>query len=66
METDLRQRNKREKEEVEVPHFVGHNCTYNKLDAIPQSQFSTKWGPAGFSESNHPLSIMVSVVKLKL
>ncbi len=46
-------------EDMEVPEFRGHDCSYDEVDKIPQNDFATKWGPVSFSSTNHPLSIMV-------
>ena len=53
---------KNTKEELDIPEFKGHDCSYESLDKVAPKHFSTKWGPVGFSKSNHPLSIMVSTV----
>ena len=50
-------------QELDIPTFKGHDCSYEKLVEIePPTRFSTKWGPVKFSRSNHPLSVMVRII----
>lgn len=46
-------------DDLEFPEFKGHSCSYQALSNVKQKNFSTKWGPVGFTNNNHPLSIMV-------
>ena len=46
-------------DDMEIPDFPGHDCSYKALNGIKRDSFSTKWGPVGFSKNRHPLAIMV-------
>ena len=54
----------KDKASLDLPEFHGHDCSYESLDKVPQKKFSTKWGPVGFSRSNHVLSVMVRLYRV--
>lgn len=51
-------------DDLELPDFIDHDCSYEALSNVRQEKFSTKWGPVGFNNRTHPLSIMVRKLSL--
>lgn len=37
-----------------------YGCSYEEIEGRPYHNYSTSWGPKGFTKSNHPFAIMVN------
>lgn len=40
-----------------------YGCNYESIQGRSRKRYTTSWGPVGFKKSNHPLAIMVCIVK---